>query len=173
MKLPTTRLSKRSLTWAFYKFRKMKKIFYFLLTFAIISCSSDDIAIDEPIQTPTFQVDLLLKRWEFSKITFNGNTFDYMHQPNCMKDEFTFANQQGQIRQYNELVFINNNCSTNSLYLDWRIKNDTISFYFGSVFITNFKVISLTNTQLVYSFYRDVDRDSVPDLIIMEAIPYQ
>jgi hypothetical protein len=151
----------------------MKKIFYFLLTLLVLSCSSDDIAIDEPIQTPTFQVDLLLKRWEFNKITFNGNTFDYMHQPNCMKDEFTFANQQGQIRQYNELVFVNNNCSTNSLYLDWRIKNDTISFYFGSVFITNFKVISLSDTKLVYSFYKDVDRDARPDLIIMEAIPYQ
>ena len=151
----------------------MKKIFYFLLTLLVLSCSSDDIAIDEPIQTPTFQVDLLLKRWEFNKITFNGNTFDYMHQPNCMKDEFTFANQQGQIRQYNELVFVNNNCSTNSLHLDWRIKNDTISFYFGSVFITNFKVISLSDTKLVYSFYKDVDRDARPDLIIMEAIPYQ
>lgn len=151
----------------------MKKIFYFLLTLLVLSCSSDDIAIDEPIQTPTFQVDLLLKRWEFNKITFNGTTFDYMHQPNCMKDEFTFANQQGQIRQYNELVFVNNNCSTTSLNLDWRIKNDTISFYFGSVFITNFKVISLSDTKLVYSFYKDVDRDARPDLIIMEAIPYQ
>jgi hypothetical protein len=151
----------------------MNKTIIILFSLLIFSCSSDDIIIDEPILTPTFQVNLLLKRWEFSKITFNGNTFDYMHQPNCMKDEFTFANQQGQIRQYNELVFVNNNCSTNSLNLDWRIKNDTISFYFGSVFITNFKVISLTDIQLVYSFYRDVDRDSIPDLIIMEAIPYQ
>jgi hypothetical protein len=151
----------------------MKKIFYFLLTLIILSCSSDDIVIDEPIQTPTFQVDLLLKRWEFNKITFNGTTFDYMHQPSCMKDEFTFANQSGQVRQYNELVFVNNNCSTNSLNLDWRIKNDTISFYFGSVYITNFKVISLSDTKLVYSFYKDVDRDATPDLIIMEAIPYQ
>lgn len=151
----------------------MNKTIIILFSLLILSCSSDDIAIDEPIQTPTFQVDLLLKRWEFNKITFNGTTFDYMHQPNCMKDEFTFANQQGQIRQYNELVFVNNNCSTTSLNLDWRIKNDTISFYFGSVFITNFKVISLSDTKLVYSFYKDVDRDARPDLIIMEAIPYQ
>ncbi len=151
----------------------MNKTIIILFSLLIFSCSSDDIAIDEPIQTPTFQVDLLLKRWEFNKITFNGTTFDYVHQPNCMKDEFTFANQQGQIRQYNELVFVNNNCSTTSLNLDWRIKNDTISFYFGSVFITNFKVISLSDTKLVYSFYKDVDRDARPDLIIMEAIPYQ
>ncbi len=151
----------------------MKKIFYLLLTLLILSCSSDDSVIDEPIQTPTFEVNLLLKRWEFNKITFNGTTFDYMHQPNCLKDEFTFANQPGQIRQYNELVFTNSSCSTNSINLDWRIINDTISFYFGSVLITKFKVISLTDTKLVYSFYRDVDRDTIPDLIIMEAIPYQ
>ena len=129
--------------------------------------------IEDPIENPTFQVDLLLKRWEFKKISVNGNTFDYMHQPNCMKDEFTFANQQGQIRQYNELVYTNSSCSANGIYMDWRIRNDTIIFYFGSVSITKFKVISLTDTKLVYSFYKDVDRDSTPDLIIMEAIPYQ
>jgi hypothetical protein len=151
----------------------MKKIFYFLFILVILSCSSDDSVIEDPIENPTFQVDLLLKRWEFNKITFNGNTFDYMHQPNCMKDEFTFANQQGQIRQYNELVYTNSSCSANGIYMDWRIRNDTIIFYFGSVSITKFKVISLTDTKLVYSFYKDVDRDSTPDLIIMEAIPYQ
>jgi hypothetical protein len=151
----------------------MKKIIYFILTLLILSCSSDDTVIDEPIQTPTFQVDLLLKRWQFDKITYNGNTFDYMHQPNCLKDEFTFANQQGQIRQYNELVFTNSSCSTYSLNLEWRIKNDIISFYFGDVFITNYKVMSLTDTKFVFSIYRDVDRDSILDLIILEAIPYQ
>jgi hypothetical protein len=90
-----------------------------------------------------------------------------------MKDEFTFANQQGQIRQYNELVYTNSSCSTNGINMDWRIRNDNIIFYFGSVSIAKFKVISLTDTKLVYSFYKDVDRDSTPDLIIMEAIPYQ
>ena len=142
----------------------MKKIIAILFALLILSCSSDTEENNDPIQNPTFSVALLLKRWSFDKVIYNGERLNYAHQPNCMKDEFTFANQEGQIRQYNELVFVNDICSTNGLNLEWKIKNDTISFYF--------KVISLTETKLIYSYYVDVNNDGVKDFITMEAIPY-
>jgi hypothetical protein len=150
----------------------MKKIFTVVFALLILSCSSDNEVNQDPIQNPTFSVALLLKRWQFDKVIYNGQRFNYAHQPNCMKDGFTFANQPGQIRYYNELVFVNDNCSTNGLFLEWKIKNDTISFYFGTQFVIDFKVISLTETKLIYSYYTDVDNDGTKDLITMEAIPY-
>ena len=150
----------------------MKKIITIVVAILILSCSSDNEVNQDPIQNPTFSVALLLKRWQFDKVIYNGQRFNYAHQPNCMKDGFTFANQPGQIRYYNELVFVNDNCSTNGLFLEWKIKNDTISFYFGTQFVIDFKVISLTETKLIYSYYTDVDNDGTKDLITMEAIPY-
>ena len=150
----------------------MKKIIAIVFALLILSCSSDTEENNDPIQNPTFSVALLLKRWSFDKVIYNGVTFNYAHQPNCMKDEFTFANQEGQIRQYNELVFVNDICSTNGLNLEWKIKNDIISFYFGTQFVIDFKVISLTETKLIYSYYVDVNNDGVKDFITMEAIPY-
>jgi hypothetical protein len=150
----------------------MKKTFTVLFALLLLSCSSDIEENKDPIQNPTFSLNYLLKRWQFDKVIYNEVRFDYAHQPNCMKDEFTFANQPGQIRYYNELVFVNDNCSTNGLFLEWKIKNDTISFYFGTQFVIDFKVISLTETKLIYSYYTDVNNDGIKDLITMEAVPY-
>jgi hypothetical protein len=150
----------------------MKRIITILFALLLLSCSSDTEENKDPIQNPTFSLNYLLKRWQFDKVIYNGVRFDYAHQPNCMKDEFTFANQPGQIRYYNELVFVNDNCSTNGLFLEWKIKNDTISFYFGTQFVIDFKVISLTETKLIYSYYTDVNNDGIKDLITMEAVPY-
>lgn len=150
----------------------MKKTITILIALLLLSCSSDTEENKDPIQNPTFSVALLLKRWSFDKVIYNGERFNYAHQPNCMKDEFTFANQPGQIRYYNELVFVNDICSANGLNLEWKIKNDTISFYFGTQFVIDFKVISLTDTKLIYSYYTDVNNDGIKDLITIEAIPY-
>lgn len=150
----------------------MKK--YFVVLFIIlISCNSDDLPDDNPIDNPSFNVELLLNRWKFDQININGIQYVYQHQPNCQKDEFTFANQEGQIRQYNELIFINDICSTNSLNMEWRIKNDVISCYFGIQKVIDFKVISVSNSSLVYSYSLDIDNDNVNDNIIIFAIPYE
>ena len=151
---------------------KMKRIITILFALLLLSCSSDTEENKDPIQNPTFSLNYLLKRWQFDKVIYNEVRFDYAHQPNCMKDEFTFANQPGQIRYYNELVFVNDICSTNGLFLEWKIKNDIISFYFGTQFVIDFKVISLTETKLIYSYFTDVNNDGIKDLITMEAIPY-
>ena len=150
----------------------MKK--YFVVLFIIlISCNSDDLLDDNPIDNPSFNVELLLNRWKFDQININGIQYLYQHQPNCQKDEFTFANQEGQIRQYNELIFVNDICSTNSLNMEWKIKNDIISCYFGVQKVVDFKVISVSNSSLVYSYSLDIDNDNVNDNIIRFAIPYE
>jgi hypothetical protein len=151
----------------------IKKIFSIVLLILVTSCSSDNEENKSPIQNPSFPVDLLLKRWTFDKVIYNSEIYNYIHQPNCMKDEFTFANQEGQIRQYNELIFVNDICSTNGLNLEWKIKNDIISFYFGTQFVINYTIISVTETKLIYSYYVDVDQNGEDDLITIEAIPYE
>lgn len=150
----------------------MKKYFVILIII-FISCNSDDLPDENPIDNPSFNVELLLNRWKFDQININGIQYVYQHQPNCQKDEFTFANQEGQIRQYNELIFVNDNCSTNSLNMEWRIKNDVISCYFGIQKVVDFKVISVSNSSLVYSYSLDIDNDNVNDNIIIFAIPYE
>jgi hypothetical protein len=149
------------------------KIFFLFVLFFTLSCSKDDNEIvDNPIDNPSFNVNLLLNRWKFNQININGQQFQYQNQPNCQIDEFTFTNQEGQIRQYQEIIFINDICSTNSVSLDWRIKNDIISLYFGTQKIIDYKVIFLSANSLIYSFSVDINNDSILDEIIIFASPY-
>ncbi len=151
----------------------MKK-YLVLLAVLFLSCNSDDTTVVEnPIDNPSFNVELLLNRWKFDQINVNGVQYLYEHQPNCNKDEFTFANQPGQIRQYNEVIFVNDICSTNSLNMDWKIKNDIISCYFGTQKVVDFKVLSVSNSSLIYSYTLDINNDNVDDNIIVFAIPYE
>ena len=118
----------------------MRKIIICLFVLILFSCSNDDDKIENPIDNPSFSVDLLINRWKYDQVNINGQQYLYGHQPNCQKDEFTFANNQGQIRQYSELTFVNDICSTNSTIMEWKIKNDIISLYFGIEKVIDFKV---------------------------------
>jgi hypothetical protein len=144
----------------------------FLVLF-LISCTSDDENKENPIDNPSFSVDLMLNRWKYNQVNINGLQYLYGHQPNCQKDEFTFANNEGQIRQYSELIFVNAICSSNSTIMEWKIKNDIISLYFGIEKVIDFKVISLTADSFVYSYIYDIDNDNVADNIIIFAVPYE
>jgi hypothetical protein len=57
--------------------------------------------------------------------------------------------------------------------MEWKIKNDVISLYFGVEKVIEFKVISLTADSFVYSYTYDVDNDNIDDNIIIFAIPYE
>jgi hypothetical protein len=72
----------------------MKKIIATVCILLILSCPSDNDENQDPIQNPTFSLNYLLKKWQFDKVIYNDVRFDYAHHPNCMKDEFTFANQE-------------------------------------------------------------------------------
>lgn len=150
----------------------MKKYLIFFIVF-LLSCSSDDSNIGNPIQNPEFNVDLLIKRWSYNQVNINGQQYIYQHQPSCQKDEFTFANNETQIRQYSELIFINDICSTNGINMDWRVKNDIISLFFGSQKVIDFKVILVNENSFIYSYVYDIDNDNIDDNIIIYAIPYE
>jgi hypothetical protein len=155
------------------KISQMKKIIFGIVCLFLLSCTHDDKEIENPIDNPSFSVDLLVNRWKYNQVNINGLQYLYGHQPNCQKDEFTFANNEGQIRQYSELLFVNDICSTNSTIMEWKIKNDVISLYFGIEKVIEFKVISLTADSFVYSYTYDVDNDNIDDNIIIFAIPYE
>ena len=139
----------------------------------LFSFSNDDDKIENPIDNPSFSVDLLINRWKYDQVNINGQQYLYGHQPNCQKDEFTFANNEGQIRQYSDLIFINDICSSSSTVMEWKIKEDKISLYFGTQKIIDYKVISLTSNSFVYSYVYDVDNDNIDDNIIIFAVPYE
>jgi len=151
----------------------MKNLFYIFISFLLLSCSNDDdnSSVD-PIHNPSFSVDFLLNRWSFDKVTLNGTSFEYQNQPNCLKDGFAFLNNPGQLRQYEEQIFINEDCSANNLNLEWKINEDTISFFFGTQFVLDYKVILLTQDKFVYSYYADINNDNIKDTVTVEAVPY-
>ncbi|MFN7045238.1 MAG: lipocalin family protein [Flavobacterium sp.] len=151
----------------------MRKIIICLFVLILFSCSNDDDKIENPIDNPSFSVDLLINRWKYDQVNINGQQYLYGHQPNCQKDEFTFANNEGQIRQYSDLIFINDICSSSSTVMEWKIKEDKISLYFGTQKIIDYKVISLTSNSFVYSYVYDVDNDNIDDNIIIFAVPYE
>ena len=151
----------------------MRKIIICLFVLILFSCSNDDDKIENPIDNPSFSLDLLINRWKYDQVNINGQQYLYGHQPNCQKDEFTFANNEGQIRQYSDLIFINDICSSSSTVMEWKIKEDKISLYFGTQKIIDYKVISLTSNSFVYSYVYDVDNDNIDDNIIIFAVPYE
>lgn len=135
------------------------------------SCSKDEntTQIPEPL---TFDEKLLLKAWTYDTILFEGTHYLYDHNPNCYRDYFTFRNNEGQIYQYDEIYFTNTYCTGNSTNLRWEPVGDHINYYFGTVKVDEYKVISLTEKVFIFAIDRDTDNDGKKEHLIITAIPY-
>ncbi|PIF29992.1 hypothetical protein CLU81_0378 [Flavobacterium sp. 9] len=148
--------------------KKLRFLTFIVLLFA--SCNSNE---NPPIAEPlTFEPSLLLKTWTYDTVLLQGNLYLYDHNPDCFKDYFTYRNNEGQMYQYDEIYFTNTYCSGNQSILTWEPAGDHINFYFGTVIVDEYKVISLTEKLFTFAIDRDIDNDGKKEHLIITAIPY-
>ncbi|AWK06605.1 hypothetical protein HYN56_21175 [Flavobacterium crocinum] len=136
----------------------------------LASCSSDE----NPTPTPeplTFDENLLLKTWTYDTILFEGTLYAYNHNPDCQKDRFVFRNNEGQVYQYDEVYFTNTYCTGNQTILTWKPVADHIDFYWDTVKIDEYKIISLTKDHFTFAIDRDMDNDGKKEHLVVTAIP--
>ena len=149
----------------------MKKIIVLALILFTFSCSSDNEIIGT-IHQPSFNVDYLLKGWRYDKLKINGVSYNYEHNPKCYNDFFGFVNRPSQPYYFNETVFTNDHCTTNSANLEWKIKKDEIFLYVGTQLALTYKVLFLDENNLVISLKTDIDTDGIIDDVSIIASPY-
>ena len=150
--------------------KNMKNIIILILISGILfSCSKEDELENENIINPKFEVDKMIGAWVNKTVKVNGQEFEYQHREDCGIDVFAFYNSEGNPYEYHENVYIDDNCASSGLTLNWKVRENMITFYFGEELVLTFEVLSINDSYFTVLTSSDYDNDGTLDTIEITA----
>ncbi|WP_340067228.1 lipocalin family protein [Ascidiimonas aurantiaca] len=150
-----------------------RNILYVLISLLLVACSGDDDGETREIGgifNATFDTDKMIGTWTYQTITLNGNESEYEHRSGCPKDIFAFFNSTEKPFEYEEIIYVNNECGARGISLKWEVNQGLINFYSAQRFIIAFQVVSITDSEFIFSYRFDYDEDGDLDEVEIVAV---
>lgn len=107
----------------------IKCLYYFFVLLLLSGCSKDDP--DKGVEEPFYPIEKLVGGWAYDTVEFERITYAYPNREECNKDFIVFRNNEGQLHQFTETIFLDENCATESTIMDWRVEGKTLNLFFG------------------------------------------
>ena len=79
---------------------------------------------------------------------------------------------EGKINDYEELVFIDENCASSGTGLNWFVNGNSIALYFGEQLALDYEVVILNRQRFTVRTIVDIDQNGTEEEVEISAYPY-